>query len=165
MYDIQGVPHPDPRMRPDRLSIRIPSAFWGRLRGHVERSRDSAAERAMWERWLTPAGVRALLAGWAEDRPAADSSGNRPAPSTRGGDPGAEGADGPEGPAWLRIRKTIADSLRRPLALRIDPEPGSRPGTPSADPTYLVVLSNGATLVLRITNSVHPRTRRASPPP
>src|SRR5277367_4026002 len=60
---IDGVEHPDPRMRPARLSIRIPALFWGRVRRHLERCQASPAERMLWERWLSPQAVAALLSG------------------------------------------------------------------------------------------------------
>jgi hypothetical protein len=133
---IPGVPHPDPRMRPDELALRIPAAFWARLRRHIERShgaQGSAAERTLWENWLTPAGVRAILAG------------NESSES-----------DGALATALERLRATIVDSLQRPLSLRIDADPASRAGLATSEPTYLIVLSNGATVVLRVASRFAP---------
>jgi hypothetical protein len=136
---IDGVEHPDPRMRPARLSIRIPALFWERVRRHLERCQSSPSERMLWEQWFTPEGVQALLSGSASRRGALSGS-----------DPAVHET------ALRHLRATISESLQHPLSLRLDPEPAGRPGSPASDPSYLLILTNGATVVIRITNTNKP---------
>jgi len=137
---IDGVEHPDPRMRPARLSIRIPALFWERVRRHLERCQSSPAERTLWEQWLTPQAVQALLSDSTAPKRIALTGSDPAVPDT----------------ALQHLRATISESLRHPLALRLDPEPAGRPGSPASDPTYLLILTNGATVVMRITNTNNP---------
>src|ERR1700722_19250438 len=136
---IDGVEHPDPRMRPARLSIRIPALFWERLRRHLERCQSSPAERSLWEQWFTPQAVQALL-----------SESTPPLRLGLTADPVVPDT------ALRHLRATISESLQHPLALRLDPDPAGRPGSPAADPAYLLILTNGATVVMRITNTNKP---------
>jgi hypothetical protein len=138
---IDGAEHPDPRMRPARLSIRVPALFWARVRRHLERCQ-STAERMLWEQWLSPQAIQALLAS-------ADSTATHRCGLT-GPDPLVPDT------AFRHLRNTIYESLAHPLALRLDPEPAGRPGSPAADPTYLLVLNNGATVVMRVPSTNNP---------
>jgi hypothetical protein len=134
---IDGVEHPDPRMRPARLSIRIPALFWERVRRHLEHCQSSPAERMLWEQWLTPQAVQTLLSDSIASRRTALTGSDASVPSS----------------ALHHLRATISESLQHPLALRLDSEPAGRPGSPAADPGYLLILTNGATVVMRITGT------------
>ncbi len=144
---IDGIEHLDPRMRPARLSIRVPALFWERVRRHLQRCQSSPPERALWELWLTPQAVAALLSG--------------STPSLRSGltDPDPAIPD----TALRNLRATILESLQSPLALRLDPEPAGRPGSPAGDPTYLLILTNGATVTMRISNTNIPSNDETIP--
>ena len=120
-------------------AVRAPAAFWGRLRQHVADSAGAQAHpaaRSLWEKWLTPAGVEALLAG-AANPATAFPAGRSARDTSRASDPA---------PAVVeRLRGTVAKSLERPLALRFETGATSQ----SRPSLYYVVLSNGASLTLR----------------
>ena len=163
-----NLPHPDPRSRQSRITVRVAPTFWSRLRQHLHDARGSRGARSLWERWLTPDAVAALDG----DAGLMRGEGPRRDPMRLGlvgprhrsrhdSKPNGKTHNGDALPGVVveRLRETLTNSLESPLALCFSPgatspsrPPHSAPRSPAhVRPSclYYLVLTNGASLTLR----------------